>query len=182
MKRIISYKLFEADKKWSDRDITNKYHCAKGWVRYEPSHKDSYEDIEKYFDITWDHLGWVLDDLVNTCDLLYGCSVRDERGMYLSHESSDGIADNITIDLLPANFGHNINFRTYISKFSHFPPKEDDVLYKLLQDIENKLEEDFPYLTIKYEGEVPVPSEQWNFFLTTSQITLKIKLKTKSKV
>lgn len=181
MRYLNTYKLFEStDMKWSDRDVTNKYFTSKGWIRYTDAHKDSYEDIEKYFDITWDHLGWVLEDLVNKCDLLYGCSVIDNRGMYLSHESSNGMANCIDIDLIPEKFervgGHSgVNFKSYMRKFSNFPPKEDDVLSQLLQGIEDKLEENFPYLTIKDLS--PGAEGMWNFFLTSSQITLNIKRK-----
>jgi hypothetical protein len=178
MRYLKSYKIFEAkteDMKWSDRDVTNKYHCALGWVRYTDAHKDSYIDIEKHFDITWDHLGWVLEDLVNKCDLLYSCRVADSYGLSPGAEDY-GVhgekAEQIVIDLIPSkDTAHSINYRTYINKFSHFPPREEDVLYKLLQGIEDKLEENFPYLTIKDE------EDKWRFYVTTSQLTLKIKRK-----
>ena len=175
LRYLKKYKLLESsDMKWNDRDVTNKYFTSKGWIRYTDVHQDSYIDIERYFDITFDHLGWILEDLVTNCDLLYSCSVRDKRGLYLSHESSDGMANCITIDLTPEKFervgGHiGVNFKSYMRKFSHFPPKDDDVLFQLLQDIEDKLEENFTYLTIKdVEG-------KWNFFLNSSEMKLKIK-------
>ena len=172
--KTYEFLLESSDMKWNDRDVTNKYFTSKGWIRYTDAHQDSYIDIERYFDITFDHLGWILEDLVTNCDLLYSCSVRDNRGLYLSHESSDGMANCITIYLTPEKFervgGHNgVNFKSYMRKFSHFPPKEDDVLFQLLQGIEDKLEENFPYLTIKdVEG-------KWNFFLNSSEMKLKIK-------
>ena len=181
MKHIKTYKVFEStDLNYSDRDFTNKYFTSwtyKGWIRYTDAHQDSYIDIEKYFDITWDHLGWILEDLVNKCDLLYKCRAADSVGLSPGAEDYGKfgtLADHIVIDLIPESFekvgGHSgINFKTYISKFTNFPPKDSDVLFKLLQGIEDKLGESFPYLTIKdYEG-------KWNFFITTSQITLKIK-------
>ena len=165
------------DFQYSDRDITNKYHCAKGWVRYTDLHKDSYIDIEKYFDITWDHLGWILEDLVTNCDLLYSCSVRDNRGLYLSHESSDGMANCIDIDLTPEKFelgklkrvgGHGVNFKSYMNR-------KKDILPDILENIDKKLE-DF-WLTIKNDGNTQGNVGDWNLFITTSQITLKIKRK-----
>jgi hypothetical protein len=173
MKHLKIYRLFESkDLKWSDRDVTNKYHCALGWVRYTKHHKDSYIDIEKYFDITWDHLGWILEDFVDNYDLLYHCSVRDSRGMMLSHEDSDGVADSITIEFTPEIFNNNnvINFRRYI--LATFMNRENDILSDLLEEIETKLEDDFRWLTIKNgQGNFC----DWNLFVTSSQITLKIK-------
>jgi hypothetical protein len=170
------------DMKWSDRDVTNKYHCALGWVRYTDAHKDSYIDIERYFDITFDHLGWVLEDLVNTCDLFYGCSVRDV--MSLSHEDSDGVANYINIDLVPAKFGQegynapSGNFKKYLGKFTHFPPRKGDELISLLRGIEDNLIENFPYLTIVNDEYVEDEGlDKWNLFVTSSQITLKIERK-----
>ena len=185
MKHLKSYKIFESseDLKYSDRDITNKYYCALGWVRYTDAHKDSYIDIEKYFDIEWDHIGWILEDFVTKCDLLYSCSVRDRRGMFLSHEDSDGVADSITIDFTPEKFdrvgGHKgVNFRKHLSRFTHFPPRKGDELISLLRGIEDKLEESFPYLTIVDEENVEDEGlNKWNLFITSSQITLKIKRK-----
>lgn len=176
MRNLKTYKLFESkDLIYSDRDVTNKYYCALGWVRYTEFHKDSYIDIERHFDITWDHLGWILEDLVNKCDLLYHCRVADSSGLSPGAEDY-GVygkkADHIVIALIPSkDKAHSINYRTYMGKFSHFPPRESDTLYKLLKGIENKLEEDFPYLTIKDE------EGKWNLFMTSSQLTLKIKRK-----
>jgi hypothetical protein len=160
------------DFQYSDRDITNKYHCAKGWVRYTDLHKDSYIDIEKYFDITWDHLGWILEDFVNTCDLFYQCSARDSVGRIISDPDSDG-ADNITIEFIPEKFervgGHSgVNFKTHMNR-------KKDILPDILENIDKKLE-DF-WLTIKNDGNTQGNVGDWNLFTTTSQITLKIKRK-----
>ena len=172
MKYLKTYKVFESsDMKFNDRDMTNKYHCKSGWIRYSDTYKDSYIDIEDNFDISFDHLGWVLEDLVNICDLLYICSIRDSGGLPKDAQDYGKFgpsADSIFIDLIPADFkyGSFMNYGVYMSKFSHFPPKEEDVLYKLLQEIEDKLD-DF-HLTIKNED------GQWNLFINTSQMRLKI--------
>jgi hypothetical protein len=186
MKHIKTYKVFEStDLNYSDRDFTNKYFTSKGWIRYTDAHQDSYIDIEKYFDITWDHLGWILEDLVNKCDLLYKCRAADSEGLSPGAEDYGKfgtLADHIVIDLIPESFekvgGHSgINFITYISKFTHFPPKQGDVLISLLRGIEDKLIENFPYLTILDNDYYPEDHglDKWNIFLTSSQITLKIK-------
>ena len=188
MKWLKTYKVFESkDLVYSDRDVTNKYYCAKGWIRYTDVHKDSYIDIEEYFDITWDHLGWILEDLVNTCNLLYRCSVADSSGLPPGAEDYGFYgqkADHIVIDLTPKEFekvGHSgINFRTYMSKFTNWKnPQKKDTLINLLKGSEDKLKENFPYLTIRNE-DYPSPDEdlnKWNFYVTSSQITLKIKRK-----
>ena len=166
------YEEMNNDLKYSARDVTNKYCCAKGWIRYTSYHIDSYIDIERYFGITWDHLGWILEDFVESCDLVYHCSVRDTSGRYLSHEDSDGNPDSITIEFTPENFirvgGHNgVNFKKHIKDFS----------IQLLVDIEEKLEENFPYLTIINDGHTQGNVGNYNLFITNSQITLKIKRK-----
>lgn len=194
MKWLKTYKIFESkDLVYSDRDVTNKYHCALGWVRYTDVHKDSYIDIEKYFDITWDHLGWILEDLVNKCDLLYKCRVADSSGLSPGAEDYGKFgtpAEHIVIDLIPKEFekvGYSgTNFRTYISKFHDFrgsftrtgKPKPD-ILLDLLRGIEDNLKENYPYLTIRNDD---YPSDEenvnkWNLYITSSQITLKIKRK-----
>ena len=188
MKHLKRFNESKEDMKWSDRDFTNKYYCAEGWIRYTDAHQDSYIDIEKYFDITFDHLGWVLEDLVTKCDLLYRCSVSDSSGLQPGAEDYRrfGSVDSIKIDLIPDTFekvgGHSgVNFITYISKFTHFPPKQGDVLISLLRGIEDKLIENFPYLTILDNDYYPEDHiqvlDKWNIFLTSSQITLKIKRK-----
>ena len=162
------------DFQYSDRDITNKYHCAKGWVRYTDLHKDSYIDIEKYFDITWDHLGWILEDFVNEFDLLYRCSINNNwlsTSEELFADNKYGPVDGIKIDLVPVNKSDR---RIYDMMY------KKDILSDMLKDIDKKLE-DF-WLTIKSDGSIIVPNmtgemDDWNLFTTTSQITLKIKRK-----
>ena len=47
MKWLKTYKIFESkDLVYSDRDVTNKYHCALGWVRYTDVHKDLNQVID----------------------------------------------------------------------------------------------------------------------------------------
>ena len=48
MKYLKYYKLFEADKIFSDRYITNMYFTELGWIRYTDAHEDDYINIEKY--------------------------------------------------------------------------------------------------------------------------------------
>lgn len=187
MKWIKNWVVFEStDLKYSERDVTNMYFTSKGWIRYTDAHKDSYIDIEKYFDITWDHLGWILEDLVNKCDLYYRCSVADSSGLSPGAEDYGRFGtpgDHIHIDFTPAKFeelgGHSgINFRTYMGKYTNYKnPKDKDVLIGLLRGIEDKLSENFPYITIRNE-DYPSPDEdlnKWNLFITSSQITLDIK-------
>ena len=163
------------DLKYSDRDMTNKYYCQLGWVRYTNVHKDSYIDIEKYFDITWDHLGWILEDLVNKCNLYYRCSVADSVGLQPGAEDYGefGIpADYINIDLVPVSEKTN----------SYNQCKKILLNNKnILKDIEDKLNENYPWLTIMNDDLfVPVRQtelDKYNLFTTSSQITLKIKRK-----
>jgi len=187
MKWIKNWVVFEStDLNYGDRDFTNKYLTCKGWVRYTDAHKDSYIKIDKYFYITWDHLGWILEDLVNKCDLYYRCSVADSSGLQPGAEDYGKFGtpeDHINIDLIPAKFEElggyeGVNFRTYMSKYTNYlNPKKNDTLIGLLKGIEDKLSENFPYLTIRNEY-YPSPDEdlnKWNLFITSTQIKLYIK-------
>jgi hypothetical protein len=172
-------KLFEADKIFSDRDITNMYFTELGWIRYTDAHEDDYINIEKYFDINSYEIGDLLEELVEKCDLLYECSVRDEYGNGIE---SNEIPKCICIDFTPEKFekvgGHKgINFKTHMSKYV-----KNGSLIKMLDSIESKLEDFYPHLTIKnkksnFKGDMVPGLPFWfryEFFMTSSQIQLKI--------
>ena len=179
MRYLKTYEKFDTKSrlKYSDRDVTNFYLTINAWTPYTEYHEDSYLEIDKKFDLTWDHIGWILEDFIEKCDLQYSCSV--------GNKSEKGYSDEIEINFYPKDFetkGHSINFRNYMGRFTTFRnPKKNDLLLCVLNRIEEKLDTHFSWLTIKSENHyVDSPSlNDFNISINSSSITLIIKTKTK---
>jgi hypothetical protein len=192
MRYLKNYKkIFESDKVFSDRDITNMYFTSLGWIRYTNHHQDDYINIEKYFDINSYELGELLEEIVEKYDLLYNCSARD-NGHTIPLElrnrmiKTDKIPNHICIGFTPESFekvgGHKgIDFNTYLKSKS-----KDGSLVEVLDRIESKLEDFYPHLSIKnktsnFKGDMKTSNLRgipiwfkYDFFISSSQITLKI--------
>ena len=158
MRHLQSYRIFE-DERFSDKDMTNYYHCANGWVRYTKHHKDTYIEIKDRFGISADELGWILTEFLDEYDLLYSCRIADY-----------GAYPVIIIDFFP-------NLEEYLNEVLYWMERKighGQVWdWEMLSEMNNRLG-DYD-LTIKDDG-------IYQIFLTGSQLQLIIKQEIKSPV
>jgi hypothetical protein len=173
MKYLTTYKLFEStDLKFGDRDKTN-YH----------QNKDIYLLIKEAFGIDCYDIGYIFQDLVEKCDVVYQCDMARDKTYSLIQFTANTISapKTSTIEWLSDKLGVKYQDTNQIGKWNQGVNNECRVKNKsqIMESLEDTLQEidsrlsDFN-LTLKKDTFIPGINSTFYCYLTDKEFNLYI--------